>query len=342
MSDSNEIFNPERKLIEILIEVLSRELGENISNKKLGILLLSANRFNRTIREKSKFRSISIDKIEERVKQILKDRENLRIALNGLRSYRKTRGYINVEDAKDWPELFLIKKLQTIFLKAKKELIPFSNLGKLFGSKHLFNEVLTSNCKFRIITINRIEQKLQDLLKEPFLTEALEALHEYRIKRGFLKNITLQNQEEIELIRILQDLYSKELGYLISLNELGKKFGSRLLFNDALRKETKFVKLTLERMQNSIEKDLSKQNRLKALKAITSYMENTNFIDYDNSINQPEIELINYLRNIFTSHNSTLISINELTNILYPVNRNLLLSFSWSILSLLTNTKTYF
>ena len=88
MSDSNEIFNPERKLIEILIEVLSRELGENISNKKLGILLLSANRFNRTIREKSKFRSISIDKIEERVKQILKDRENLRIALNGLRSYR--------------------------------------------------------------------------------------------------------------------------------------------------------------------------------------------------------------------------------------------------------------
>jgi len=29
-----------------------------ISNKKLGMLLLSANRFNRTIREKSKFRSI--------------------------------------------------------------------------------------------------------------------------------------------------------------------------------------------------------------------------------------------------------------------------------------------
>ena len=164
MSDSNEIFNPEKKLIEILIEVLSRELGENINNRKLGILLLSANRFNRTIREKSKFRSISIDKIEERVKQILKDRENLRIALNGLSSYRKTRGYINVEVAKDWPELILIKKLQTIFLKAKKELIPLSNLGKLFGSKHLFNEVLTSNCKFRIITINRIEQKLQDLL----------------------------------------------------------------------------------------------------------------------------------------------------------------------------------
>ena len=209
MSDTNENIQPEIRLIEILKGVLSKEFGENISNKKLGSLLLSANRFNRTIREKSKFRSISIDKIEENIKLLVKNRANLNIALNGLKSYRITRGYTNIEDAKDWPEFILIKRLQTIFHKAKKELLPLSNLGKLFGSKHLFNEVLSFNYKFRNITIKRIEQKLQELLEEPFLSEALEVLLEYRIKKGYLKNKNLQNQEEIELIKILQDLYSQ-------------------------------------------------------------------------------------------------------------------------------------
>lgn len=324
MSDSDEEIQPEIKLIELLRRVLFRELGENVSNKKLGSLLLSPNRFNRTIREKSKFRSNSIDKIEENIKTIVKDKENLRIATNGLKSYRITRGYIIAEDAKDWPEFILIKKFQAIFLRAKQKLIPLSNLGNFFGSKHLFNEVLTSNYKFRAITINRIEQKLNHLLEEPFLSEAIEALNEYRIKRDYLKNSTIQNQEEVKLIKVLQDLYSKELGYLISLNELSKKFGSRLLFNDALRKGTKFVKLTLERMHNSVETDLSKMNQQKALVAIVSYMEYSELFNYDYSMNQPEIELINYLRKIFTPFNGSLISMNELTNILYPDNINLI------------------
>ena len=149
MSDTDENIQPEIILIEILKGVLSKELGENISNKKLGRLLLSSNRFNRTIREKSKFRSISIDKIEGNMKLLVKNRTNLNIALNGLKSYRITRGYINIEDAEDWPEFILIKSLQTIFHEATKELLPLSNLGKLFGSKNLFIEVITSNYLYR-------------------------------------------------------------------------------------------------------------------------------------------------------------------------------------------------
>ncbi len=324
MSDTNENIQPEIRLIEILKRVLSKELRENISNKKLGKLLLSADRFNRTIREKSKFRSISIDKIEEGIKLLVKNRTNLNIALNGLKSYRIMRGYINAEDAKDWPEFILIKRLQSIFHEAKKVLLPLSNLGKLFGSKHLFNEVITSNCQFRNITLNRIEQKLQELLEEPFLSEALEALIAYRTEKGYLSYNNLQNQEEIEVIKILQDLYSKEFGYIISFNELSKKFGSRLLLNDTLRKGTKFVKLTLERMLNSIENDLSKENRLTALKAIETYKKLNNLTDSDNSLNQPEIKLIKDLRNIFSPQGGSLISVNELTIILYPMNRNLL------------------
>jgi len=68
LSDTEENTLPEIRLIEILLEVFSKELGENTSNKKLGRLLLTSNRFNRTIREKSKFRSISIDKIEENMR----------------------------------------------------------------------------------------------------------------------------------------------------------------------------------------------------------------------------------------------------------------------------------
>ena len=97
----------------------------------------------------------------------------------------------------------MIKKLQTIFRKSKGEIIPISNLGKIFGSKNLFNEILTLNYKIRDITTKRIEQKLHDLLVEPYLSEALVSLDEYRKKRGYLKNKGIQNQEENELIRIL-------------------------------------------------------------------------------------------------------------------------------------------
>ncbi|MHA1980722.1 MAG: hypothetical protein ACTSXN_06465 [Promethearchaeota archaeon] len=84
------ISDPEYELVKNLKKIISEELGLPISNRKLGELLLSPNRFNRILREKAILREISIDKIELKLKQIL-SRKGLKDALEVLEIYRKKR-----------------------------------------------------------------------------------------------------------------------------------------------------------------------------------------------------------------------------------------------------------
>ncbi|MHA1749125.1 MAG: hypothetical protein ACTSYF_10855 [Promethearchaeota archaeon] len=121
-------------------KIISEELGLPISNRKLGELLLSPNRFNRILREKAILREISIDKIELKLKQIL-SRKGLKDALEVLEIYRKKRNMKLSQVANSF-EYQLAKKIQEIFLEFTGELLSFSRLGEIFGYKALFNETI--------------------------------------------------------------------------------------------------------------------------------------------------------------------------------------------------------
>jgi len=134
------ISDPEYELVKNLKKIISEELGLPISNRKLGELLLSPNRFNRILREKAILREISIDKIELKLKQIL-SRKGLKDALEVLEIYRKKRNMKLSQVANSF-EYQLAKKIQEIFLEFTGELLSFSRLGEIFGYKALFNETI--------------------------------------------------------------------------------------------------------------------------------------------------------------------------------------------------------
>ena len=77
----------ELDLIESLREAVSKELKLQVSNKKLGTLLISANRFNRIIREQSVLKRNSLDKIERNVKLLIKNEGYKKIALTHFRIF---------------------------------------------------------------------------------------------------------------------------------------------------------------------------------------------------------------------------------------------------------------
>ena len=85
--------SPESDLIDGLKVIISKQLGIALSNKKLGTLLLSANRFNNIIRDNAVLRKNSLDKIELKLRQLLNE-SNLKQALMVLEAYRERRSKI--------------------------------------------------------------------------------------------------------------------------------------------------------------------------------------------------------------------------------------------------------
>ena len=102
--------DPEYKLIENLKKIISDQLGSPISNRKLGELLLSPNRFNRILRENTILRNISIDKIELNLKHLL-NRERLKDAFEILEIYRSERNMKLFQEESSL-EFQLAKKIQ--------------------------------------------------------------------------------------------------------------------------------------------------------------------------------------------------------------------------------------
>ena len=113
--------DPEFELIENLKKIISEELGLSISNRRLGELLLSPNRFNRILHENVILRKISIDKIELNLKHLLTE-ERLKDSLEVLDLYRKKRNMKSFQEENSL-EYQLAIKIQKIFYESNGELL---------------------------------------------------------------------------------------------------------------------------------------------------------------------------------------------------------------------------
>ena len=309
--------SPESDLIDGLKVIISKQLGIALSNKKLGTLLLSANRFNNIIRDNAVLRKNSLDKIELKLRQLLNE-SNLKQALMVLEAYRERRSKIYSQKVAQSYEYKFAREIQKIFFEKNHKLLSFSRLGEIFGYKALFNDAINKNFRIRKFTLEKIMEKAEQFLIEPHLSKLKQAIEDYSLSVGYhLKKVT-KNKPEIVLLNILKKSYSNEFQKQFSNNGLGQKFGSRLLFNDMLRKGTEYVRLTIERMEHVCENELSGANKLKALYALERYRD----LNSINSQANPEMILINKLRTLFSSND--LLSMSELSRIIIPHNRNLI------------------
>lgn len=96
------------KIRKILINFFNRE----ISNKELGRKLISPNYFNKVLRNKSKIRRSSLDKIELNLNKIVKNQKHLKEAILVIEKYRIKRGFATKAKIQNWPEYKLIKELK--------------------------------------------------------------------------------------------------------------------------------------------------------------------------------------------------------------------------------------
>lgn len=121
---------------------------------------------------------------------------------------------------------------------------------------------------------------------------------------------------EIELTDKLRKAFSSEIGELISLSKLSEMIVSKDTIPKAIRKNYAFKKFTTEKMEDIVREKLTGKNRELGLNAIDTYREIKGYNIKGRIQNQAEIDLIESLREVFSSELCRSISISGLSDII--------------------------
>ncbi len=302
-SNSNQL---ELDLIESLRVIISTYQGVSLDYTNLGRFFDNQALFNNAINKKTSFKEYIIDKIEWIVNQKLD--ENSRIqALKVLEKYRISKNY-SIKPSTPIEELII--SIQESFSNQNNKFITKSEISNLIGGKSLLSYSAKNNSKLYQLSLIKFEHYIEENLTSINKTKALLALKSYKLKIGYSVN-----SAEKEFIKILFNTFSDAFQREIYLTELSELIAlSKSTINDALRKKTKFSKLTLDKIEKKIIENLKGKNLNKAKNALLNYKSIHNYID--ESEKSTETKLAASIRSIFNSYYDEILSYNKIGELL--------------------------
>jgi len=271
---------PESELIASLFERFSNQYGYKISLNELGTIYGERTMFYATLSRQTYFLERTVEKLERLVCAELMG-DNLAKGLDSINKYRRIKNYVIFDEAKNKPEIILIKSLRTIFeQKTGNELTPW-DLGKVIGLPYLIVQAWEERSTFKPVSIEMLEQKISELLDGNLYINALNALDLYREARQYKKlEDLLEDPEysnyipELELILILKQNFSEEFDEFVSISFLGKMLmDNKKFFHISLERQSSFSDNTLRAFRKKINEILTGSLRKETLKILNDYEE---------------------------------------------------------------------
>ena len=205
--------------------------------------------------------------------------DNFAKGLDSINKYRRVKGYVIFDEAPNKPEIILIKSLRSIFKEKESRELTLTELGTIFENRKLFTQAWRRQVIFRPVSIDMIEQKMNQLLEGGLYAKALNALDLYREARQYIRlEDYLEDPNysdyvpELELIFILQQNFSEEFDEFISLGVLGQLLTeNRVYFYETIKRQNSFRDVTLRAFRAKINELLTGSVRKETLKILNDY-----------------------------------------------------------------------
>jgi len=291
----------ELDLIQSLREIISNELGEIVDYTNLGRFFGNQSLFSNAINKNYSFKAFTLDKLEWIVNKKLSPKNKIR-ALKSLNKYRRSKNF-NIGNKNPIEEL--INTLKKCFSNQFNKFYTKSEISDMIGGKALFSYALTNESRLNHMTLIKIEQLINENLTGNEKQNSFKALKKY--KQEFSYPI---DSNESKLIKVLFQAFSTIFEREIYLLDIGELIGSKSLLNEALRNNTQFTKLTIDKIEYAISANLEGKEAAKAMEALNSYRSTVGYnISEEKSI---EVKLADDLRNLFNSNFNKVHSYNEL------------------------------